>query len=312
MNTDPNVFVFDGHHVKGCGNAHKYNDQHTRFFNRKMVSTFNVRINRPFDDYDLYPAKKAKVDGCLKWYHLVQIENATDHALGWSFHWEGSALGRSRTLLEIVTKKPIPESLQHGPLKVTVFRRWGAKERDAWAKDQYWFQTFPWSPKRKADSGFVWDVIAPHAKWSNQTVLDIGTHYGYHAIRASELGADVVGFEPDETSFPNALIIDRHIEQQGVEYWMQDPGGVYNIILYLSVHHQIDPTYDGLYQKLQGLCSRCGKLFVELILPSSYSEFGRGMSDPDLDKLVGGDVLATYEHRVRAHRRIYQLEGHLT
>lgn len=309
MMPEQQMEVFTGYHKEGIGQAHLYNDQHTTFFNRRMVSTFNVGIDRPFNGMDLYPAKRQRVEGCLKWYHLFQIENETDRALAFSFHWEGSAILKRKMVLELVSRKPLPSSFQHGLLKLTHFKRWFPNQIADWAEPQYWFQTFPWSPKRKADSRLVWDAITNSCNWSNRTVLDIGTHYGYHAIRASEAGADVIGFEPDPTSYPNAVIIDRHIEQQGIEYVTTDPGGCFDVILYLSVHHQIDPSYDGLQAKIEELRARCKDLFVELILPSSYSEFGNGRSDSVVDSEVGGVVLRTYKHRVRATRRIYHVQG---
>ena len=55
-----------------------------------------------------------------------------------------------------------------------------------WAKDKYWFQSFPWSPQ-VADSRLVWDAIN-HENWGGKTVLDIGCHYGFHLLEPQRMG----------------------------------------------------------------------------------------------------------------------------
>ncbi len=305
------TLCLSGEHVVGSGRAHLYNAQHTPVFLCAMKSTFNVRTDTPFESSSLSPSREAIVDGRKGWYWFVRVENDTDKAWAWVFRWEGSR--QWNDTLELISRQKLPKSFKTGKLQLTLMRRWTPPEILNWAKQQYWFQDFPWSPPRKdkmqkANSRLVWDEILPLCSWANRSVLDIGTHYGYHALRAAGMGASVVGFEPDD-SRNNAVIIDQHIEQQGVEYVAEDPGGRFDVILYLSVHHQIDPDYNSLSEKVEALRSRCRDLFVELILPSSYAEFGAGRSDKWVDKQVQGYTVQTYPHRVRGVRRIYHVQG---
>ncbi len=302
-----NGHLFHGAHVAGADKAHLYCAQHRPFFNCDMVGTFNIRLQKPFEDEALPTLRKGPGDEGRVWYHFLHLISERDTAYGWSFHWEGSH--QKKTVLEVVTRQPLPESFKRGAITVEVLTPWSCSQIAEWAKDQYWFQTFPWSPKKKADSELVWRAIRDRCAWENRTVLDIGTHYGYHALRAAEAGASVVGFEPEDPSRENAITIDRFIVQEGVQYEAADPGGSFGVILYLSVHHQIDPSYDALAEKVQTLRKRCRDLFIELILPSSYPEFGCGRSDEQLDAVVGGETLLTYQHRVRGNRRIYHVKG---
>lgn len=304
---------FTGEYVNGCGQAHAYCEQHTPFFNRPMLGTFNVRLNENFVDDSIIPARS----GGVHRYYMARLTKGNVGFYGWIYRWEGSMMGRThrtKNVVEIVSRRQIGDEFKTGKIDVAIFPRWPDEKIKAWAADQYWFQTFPWTPKRKdgvitADSGLVWETIRPACKWSGKRVLDIGTHYGYHALRAASEGSLVVGFEPEDDSRRTAEIIDRHIEQQGVEYVAADPGGRFDAILYLSVHHQIDPAYDGLAEMIKSLSARCGDLFVELILPESFRQFGGGKSNSAVDALVGGVPLLTYKHNVRGHRRIYHVGG---
>lgn len=218
------------------------------------------------------------------------------------------------TTIEVISRRSLPESFKTGPLTVEVFHKLSPVEIATWAADQYWFQTFPWTPRRKdgqrtADSAMLWNTIVDQCLWRDRNVLDIGTHYGYHAIQASRAGATVIGMDVDKMALDNARVIDRYIEQEGIEYVAADPGGRFDIILYLSVHHQIDESYKKLAETILGYRRRCEDLFVELILPSSCKQFGRGMSDDDVDRLVGGLVLTTYKHPIRGFRRVYHVKG---
>ena len=305
--------VFSGCHVKGLGQAHQYSSQHTPFFGCSMVSTFNITINRPFEHTALVQSRGGKSADGVHHYYMARIQNNLVGAYGWVYRWEGS--GMKRSILEVVSRRPLSKDLHQGPLTVTIFPRWNANEIQSWAKDQYWFQTFPWSPSvrkdghRTADSRLVWNVIHRECGWRNKSVLDIGAHYGFQSLQAARVGATVVGWEPEQPSRDAAVLIDQNIEQEGVEYVARDPGGQFDIILYLSVHHQVDPAYDQLDSTIQSLASRCRDLFVELILPSSISTFGGRRKDGQVDVLVGGRVLKTYRHNVRGMRRIYRVMG---
>lgn len=295
--------VFTGQRIDGCGRAHELSNiaQHDIFFNRRMVGTFNIKLNT---DAVLDDPSRGDNDN---WYWLVRIDNGVDMAYGWVYRWRGSKMPNH--ILEVVSRGQMPDSFNVGDLNVMVLHKWGRGEIARWVSQQYWFQTFPWSPTR-ADSALMRDVIRPACKWSGRTVLDVGAHYGYHSFWAAAAGASVVGFEPEAPSRCNAITIDRHIEHQGVEFVDSDPGGRFDVIMYLSVHHQIDPLYKHLRATIAGYAARCEDLFVELILPSTLPEFGGGQSDADVDATVGGTPLITYRHAVRGVRRIYHVRSY--
>jgi hypothetical protein len=77
--------------------------------------------------------------------------------------------------------------------------------------------------------------------------------------------------------------------------------------MYLSVHHQPDPRYDSLKEKLEELKGRCKDLFVELIVPPLEGS----MTADQVDEIMGVKPLVEYEHKVRKTRRIYHVKGSL-
>ncbi len=295
---------FVGKVVAGCGKAHLPENlqQHDRFFNCRMVGTLNVKLESPFRSGRVPAARGDEKNH----YWFVHIRNKSHGAYAWAYRWEGSRMGSH--ILELVSRQPLPQSFLSGPVEVSFPSLWDAATREAWVAEQYWFQSFDWSP-RKADSGLVRDIIRPACSWSNRTVLDVGAHYGYHSFWASAEGASVVGFEPEAPSRSNAITIDQHIEQEGILFVDRDPGGSFDVILYLSVHHQIDPAYDRLEETVAGYAARCQDLFVEIILPSSIRQFGGKRTDLEVDRLIGGEVLHTYPHRTRGRRRIYHVRN---
>ena len=150
----------------------------------------------------------------------------------------------------------------------------------------------------------VWNTIRDHALWGGRTVLDIGCANGAHCFLASKAGAQVVGFEPDVPAREKARFINDHIEMQDVAFVGTDPGGRFDVILYLSVHHQWDEGYSRLRERIQELRERArGALFVELIVPDL-----KQTRDPKwIDAQLGGETLLQYKHKVRRVRRIYKV-----
>ena len=82
----------------------------------------------------------------------------------------------------------------------------------------------------------------------------------------------------------------------------------FDVILYLSVHHQPDPSYANLEKKIKEYRKRARKhLFVELIMPPVFPQHGE-FTEAEIDKIVGGEILVRYKHAVRGHRKIYWIE----
>jgi len=289
-----------GNYVTGCGQAHLYGDQHVSAFGCPMVGTFNVRTDRSI--FDFAPAKEGVRDG--RWHRYWLVKVGPSH-YAWAYRWQGS--GMPETTWELLSKRPLPDSLKRDGIGLEVMERWPNAAIGAWAKDRYQFQGFDWVPQKRVDSALVWATIQSHTAWPCAEVLDIGSHYGYHSFQASALGAHVLAVEPDDESRLTGIEINDHIEMQDVAFVNADPGAEADVILYLSVHHQHDPDYRLLAEKVGELAKRARQcLFVEVILPPL---FGREFADFQVDRLVGGRILVTYHHKVRGIRRIYRVPG---
>jgi hypothetical protein len=292
--------IFTGKYVTGCGEAHKYGADHVPAFGCPMVGTFNVQV--PGCNLWKIPAARETTTDCRRWYWLVKLD---DHYYAWALRWDGSHL--PMTTLELLSKRPLPDSLKRDDLKVEVLERWSEGQIRDWGRSQYQFQGFDWLETKRVDSQMVWDTIQPHAKWAGADVLDVGSHYGYHSFKASRAGANVVAVEPDDGTRANAVTINDHIEMCDVEFVRANPAVDPDVTLYLSVHHQWEPEYKHLAETVEHHASHARQaVFVEVILPPM---FGKGMTEAQVDAAVGGVPLLTYQHKVRGTRRIYRVEG---
>jgi len=292
--------IVQGHYLIGCGKAHNCCSAHDEIFNHRMLGTFNILMEEKFI-VDFKPSAKSEKAA----YWFVELEKDGIYCYGWAVR---DFLSHQRTnILEILTKELIPSSFKEGNINIRILERWNKRLIKKWAADQYWFQGFPFSPIKKADSKFLWDTI-DIIDWAGCSVLDIGCHYGYFSFKSSKAGANVVGFDIDRKVLEVAEVIRDKIAHQGIPFVRADPGGNFDIILYLSVHHQPDPEYRLLKEKITELKSRADKhLFVELILPPMFPKNNAEMDEKGIDKIVGGEILATYKHRVRGMRRVYHV-----
>lgn len=299
------MMVF-GHYTQGCNRAHQFSEVYRPAFGCPMVATFNVQLDSPITD-----AKPAKTMN-LTWpdeepkpvtFWLCQINGHW----AWAMRWEGTRM--PETHVEFISRHPLPERLKEEPLEIEVFERWSDEKIRDWGHKEYQWQGFPWLLNQRVDSEKVWKIIEPHADWVGASALDVGSHYGYHSFRASKLGAFVTAIEPNDRARAGGELIARHIEMQDVQFEKSIPVSSQNsdITLYLSVHHQWDPTYHHLTDKVRELLRHTRKvLFVEFILPPL---FGKTYSPEAVDGMIGGQVLKTYQHRLRGNRRIYMVEG---
>jgi len=270
-----------------------------------MVATFNIQLDgsitiaRSTKEVDLtWPDESPK----LVTFWLCQINGHW----AWAMRWEGTRMPEDR--VEFVSRRPLPERLKGEPLEIEVFECWSNDRIREWGAKEYQWQGFPWLSRQRVDSDLVWRTIEPHAHWSGASVLDVGSHYGYHSFRASNRGACVTAVEPDDKARAGGELIARHIEMQDVRFEksIEACPPVSDIILYLSVQHQWDPTYHHLTDKICELFQHTRKvLFVEVILPPL---FGKTYSPEAVDRMIGGQVLNTYKHRMRGSRRIYKIE----
>lgn len=313
------VLVLKGKYQHGAGLASKVFASATRkaLFRRlfgyaDFKGTFNVHVatteHKKLMAFTPSVTGEEKNDlGIVRWkFYLCDI--VSPHAVrpAWILEWTGPGKNSGLGRIELMSKELIPESFKGPGLRLRVYRKWSTNEVTEWAKDRYWFQSFPWAPQR-SDSKLVWDTIRPHVKWEGARTLDIGAHTGYFSYEAAKCGSIVTLFEPDRKTHEGAVTIGRHIESQDVKYTKVDPGGKWDNILYLSVHHQPDPTYSTLKEKIIELKGRCKHLFLELIVPPLAGV----LTGDDVDVIVGRTPLREYRHKVRKVRRIYHVKGEL-
>ena len=65
----------------------------------------------------------------------------------------------------------------------------------------------------------------------------------------------------------------------------------------------MDPTYAKLKETIKALKLHTDVLFLELINPPLKG----GKSEAQIDKLVGGEKLLRYKHKVRKMRTVYRI-----
>lgn len=295
----------EGKYKSGQGKAHTCCNQHTSTFNCRMYGTFNVHLVEEGTSI-LHFTPSIVTEKNSYWFTILSRQGV--EYCGWAVRGHNSH--QNERTLEIVTKELLPEELRKGSFKVHVYEKWDEDKISKWAKMQYWFQTFPFSPAKRADSKMLWNSLDV-VNWSNKHVLDIGCHYGYFSFQASSKGAIVYGRDINAQSLKVARIIRNNIIQQDVIF--EKASGIpfssnYDISLYLSVHHQLDPTY----LDLQKTIARLGRItnehiFVELILPPMFPQKSN-LTEKQIDKIVGGKILTRYRHGVRGIRKVYRID----
>lgn len=307
-------FSMRGKYRTGGSLAHKLNHQYIKWFNCSMQSTFNLIIEGmppegivAFTPAKVFPdptinAKVPESERCHRFW-LLRLDGKH---YAWAYRWTGTS--KPPNDLELVSKNLLPDCLKKGSIGVEVLERWCDADIKSWSEKEWmnvWHQTFPWSPV-KVDSSVQWNAIN-HVPWSEHAVLDIGSNFGYHCFRASREGAVVKGFDTSAKAIEIARIINDHVDQDDVEFFLEDPGGTYDYIFYFSVQHQWDLEYDKLEGYLGELRERCRKsLFVELKAPPTA---GGEKSVEDIDRIVNGELLRSYKHKVGGIRRIYKVRG---
>lgn len=293
----------EGKYVVGQGKAHNCSRPHIKVFNCNVFGTFNIKLKsgRITEFKPTIVTEKAN-------YWFIKLHKEKQEYFGWAIRDHTSH--QAENTIELLTKQLLPTHLKEGSFAVLPLKKWDERQTRIWSEKKYWFQTFPFSPKQKADSEYVWKVIN-RIPWKNLSVLDIGSHYGFFSFKASEVGACVLGIEKNKNSLYAATTIRDHIIQQDVTFLRQDlyPSKKYDVILFLSVFHQIDPTYKRLEEHMNMLTSRTLKhLFIELIMPPLFPQ-GHEMSEKEIDKIVGGKIIDRYKHKIRGERKIYWIQN---
>lgn len=286
-----------GYYITGTNKAHKSDNRRSSFFKCPMYGTFNVKVDTKVNFESFIPSLAQMNTE----YYLVKIKKNNKFYYAYLLNWKKS--NQAENVLEIVSKRPLPDTLKEGEIEIEIMEKWTNQKRDEWAKEIYWWETFDWSPKKRADSKDLFNKINEKINWSGKSVLDIGSNYGYHSFNASKRGAYVTGVEINDSARKKAEIINDHIEMQDVKFYKRDTNKDYNVIMILSVIHQFNPSYDKLQEILDSYKKRCQTLFVELILQPN---FGGKFTNEEIDKIVDGTILYTYKHNVRGIRRLYE------
>lgn len=292
--------IFKGKYIRGEGIAHKYTAFHDKTFHCRMVGTFNVECDGDIRDC---PPTIELDNGHRYW--LLKLRKGDESAYAWASHWKGSE--RPRRIWELISKAPLSEVFRQDGFALEYLERWPLEKIQEWAAGQYWYQTFPWSLEQKADSACVWDAINA-IDWSGLSVLDIGGNAGFHCFEASKRGAQAICFEPSDATRLQGQTINDHIEMQDVQFVGDNPSGTFDVVLYLSVHHQRDSRYEWLANQIADLRARAHKyLFVELHVEACAGDFPVDpvMSEAEIERILGGITLLRYKHRLRGTRRIF-------
>jgi len=289
-----------GEYVNGRNKAHTLCHVHESVFNTQMFGTFNVQVVGL-----RILQKKPSIRLLKKDYWFLSISKDNDTQYGWAIRDHTSK--QRQSTIEILTKKILPTNFKINPIEINIFEPWNSTRIKEWAKDKYWFQGFTFAPVQKADSALVWNTIKGTVDWSNQAVLDIGCHYGYFSFEASKKGARVIGVDNNCDSLRMAKTIRDNITQQDIDFCrpFKYAGKSTDIVMYLSVHHQIDPTYTDLENTIANLKYIARKyVFVELIMPPMFGE----TTEKEIDSIVGGTILKRYKHKVRGNRKVYIID----
>jgi 2-polyprenyl-3-methyl-5-hydroxy-6-metoxy-1,4-benzoquinol methylase len=297
----------EGRYVNGIGKASKVAQSPERkallnsLFGCPLIGTFNILTDK--DTSSFPPSFREGIHR----FNLIRIELPDGQwHYGWSYRWDGSR--QKKTILEIYTKIPLSQEYKTNPLSIEFYHRWTDEQIKKWQNGKYWFQGFDWLPTQRGDSQKLWKLMDKEA-YTQKTVLDFGTHYGFFAFQASKRGAIVEAIDQSAQNIAMATTINNHIEQQDIQFVVGNtlPNKQYDYIFELSVYHWIDESYQNLSDHLVQLKNRCRFLYLELINPPLRGQ----LTQAEVDRIVGGERLLHYRHNVRRMRTLYKLKGHL-
>lgn len=307
----------------GAGKARQHCDAYEEMLGYPMVGTLNYRMPSWFRILEygtalLLPHPNLVGDAS---FWLVELKTETSVERCYAYRFPGSR--QSQNVLELISKREIQGIKSESMIRV--LEPWAPSAVKLWCDRHYtksWHQTFDWSPREFADTDHLWSVInEDRAEWGETTLLDIGCGWGAITMRAAKLGAVSVGCDINQDSITAAQQIANHIEMSDAKFAVGNvlsfietgipdllPVERPDVVTYLSVHHQFDPSYSGLQGVIDQLRRFCRQtLYVELIRPPM---FGKGIADFDrMVRKLGGSLLGTYQHSVRGVRSVYRFRA---
>lgn len=199
-------------------------------------------------------------------YWFVKISRDNRSWYGWAVR-DHSSKQTFRTL-EILTETRLPGGLKKGSLKINIYESLGENQKKMWGIKH----------REKTDEDFVWNVINV-IDWKGLSVLDIDSYKGFFATKIVDAGAKRSACVESDMKF--------------------------DVILYIGVHHKIDPSYEYLRDKIEELKGKAIKhLFVELVMPPAYPKDGN-VGESVLDDMIGGRILMRYRYNICEIRKIY-------
>jgi len=309
---EPKFQEVRGRFVNGQGNAGPQTqrdvERYRALFGCQMIGTFNIRLKAALERDPATPAQEVSAEGAK--YYLCKIcraEDLADWVYGYYVRWpRGEEWRPSMGTLEVYSKDLIPDRFKTGELVVHIFEKLTPAEIAEYSRPLYWFQSFPWSAKQRADSDLVWSVLEGD-DYEGRTVLDYGCNTGRYAIEAAKRGGIVTGIDPAPEIIERAQYTCEMIDQQDARFKVgsHPPVQRFDIVFCMSVLHQIDPYYCDLTKWVKRLKAITDQtLWLELIYPSIK---GR-MSLEQIGLIVGEKPVKTYKHKVRLTRAIFRID----
>jgi hypothetical protein len=315
--------ILEGRIVSGSGRASavaataEKRAEHVRLFGAPLIGTLNLRLSgSPFGlaPFGLAPSVE---DGNGR-YWLVRLTAGREERLGWAFRWDGT--GQPEDLAEVYTRELVPDSFRAAPLRCEFLERWSSRRISEWAislaaRGHRWWQSWPWlppaalPPRPLSDSTVAWPhILVATGPLAGATLLDVGTNEGFFAVQAARAGAIVAAIDRNHDALHLARTIAAHVEPADVIFAHRSvpPDEVFDVVLELSVWHQVDPGYEQLGEHLADLRRRARRaVVVELMRPPLSGHV-------DVDAVVasvGGAAAWHRRHPVRRERTLYRIPG---
>lgn len=307
--------IFSGEVIDGCGRAtpamarSKMQTVFRQHLHETIVpGTFNVRT-----ECEVVFGKPHCVVGDRMFYRMTILKPRRINV--WLYRNRTSKM--PPRVLELISRENLKSYLGAKTGSVVTIEYnvpWLRSEIAEFAKQYKWFHSFDFLPPelQRADSSLQLESMRIPNVW-DLTVLDVGGHTGYFSVEFWKRGARPTLLEKDKHVVARAHTILKRIVPADVELIRADiqtyeiPKN-YDIVLYMSVHHQFDPTYAELEPMLRKLAEKVDKMFYfEEIIPFKDSLVTVEQVTRMLKRLYWRvKLLVSYEHKIRGTRHIWQ------
>jgi len=255
----------------------------------------------------------ANAEGDRKFYRIKIVEPVEVNA--WAYRRDKSRM--NPRVIEIISRHKLRDVLKVGDddrIKIVYNNIWDKNEIKHFINGQgKWFHCFDFLPQKmwRSNSNDVLHKMGlPNI--AGKTVLDVGGHTGYYCIEMWKRGAIPTLLEKNRRTVAITKDIIEHIVPADVELIVGDVNTYqlnkkYDIVLYMSVHHQFDPTYKNLDSIINKLAEHTNETFYyEAIIP--FKENGSVNDTTDILKKHFSKVeyIFKYEHKLRGIRHLWR------